>query len=116
MILDELRIDISKEQKKGIPFIAASIILWGMIAVVTTLDLPINTPSVILIMSFMLVLFTDPPYINGVSTSNFFFMNFFVNSHIFVISSKSTYASSILSSGSNAIIRLLIDLDSIPFK
>ena len=47
MILDELRIDISKEQKKGIPFIAASIILWGMIAVVTTLDLPINTKNLL---------------------------------------------------------------------
>lgn len=42
MTLDELRLDISKEQKKGIPFIAASIILWAMITIVTIQNIPIK--------------------------------------------------------------------------
>ena len=47
MTLDELRLDISKEQKKGIPFIAASIILWAMITIVTIQNIPINNKNLI---------------------------------------------------------------------
>ena len=47
MTLDELRLDIAKEQKKGIPFIAASIILWGLITIVTLLQIPINTKNIL---------------------------------------------------------------------
>ena len=42
MTLDELRFDIAKEQKSGIPFIAASIVLWGMITIVTLLNIPVK--------------------------------------------------------------------------
>lgn len=47
MTLDELRLDIAKEQKKGIPFIAASIILWGLIAIVTILQIPIKSMNIL---------------------------------------------------------------------
>ncbi|SFN97750.1 hypothetical protein SAMN04487831_105220 [Pseudobutyrivibrio sp. UC1225] len=47
MTLDELRLDIAKEQKKGIPFIAASIILWGLIAIVTILQIPIKSKNIL---------------------------------------------------------------------
>ena len=47
MTLDELRIDIAKGQKKGIPFIGASVIIWGLIAIVTRLDIPIGTKNIL---------------------------------------------------------------------
>ena len=33
MSLDELRIDIAKKQKKGLPFICASVIIWLLILI-----------------------------------------------------------------------------------
>jgi hypothetical protein len=47
MTVDELRLDIAKEQKNGIPFIAASIVLWGMITIVTLLDIPIKQQNML---------------------------------------------------------------------
>ncbi|ADL49988.1 DUF7010 family protein [Clostridium cellulovorans] len=41
MNLEDLRDDIAIRQKKGIPFIVASIILWSFIIVVVNLNLPI---------------------------------------------------------------------------
>lgn len=40
--LDELRDDNARRQKCGLPFIAASVLIWTMIAVVTSLDIKIN--------------------------------------------------------------------------
>ena len=40
MNLDELRNDIVLKQKKGLPFICASVIIWLLILIVTMLDLP----------------------------------------------------------------------------
>lgn len=42
MSLDDLRNDISAKQKKGLPFICASIIIWLLILVVTSLSFPIQ--------------------------------------------------------------------------
>ena len=39
MTLDELRNDIILKQKKGLPFIASSVLIWLLIAIVTSLDL-----------------------------------------------------------------------------
>ncbi|WP_036949198.1 DUF7010 family protein [Pseudobutyrivibrio ruminis] len=47
MTLDELRFDIAKEQKNGIPFIAASIVLWGMITIVTLLNIPVQQQNIL---------------------------------------------------------------------
>ena len=47
MTLDELRFDIAKEQKRGIPFIAASIVLWGMITIVTLLNIPVKQQNIL---------------------------------------------------------------------
>ncbi len=47
MSLDELRLDIAKEQKKGIPFIATSVVLWVMITIVTLLDIPIKQQNIL---------------------------------------------------------------------
>lgn len=40
MNLDELRNDIIVKQKKGLPFICASVVIWLLIVVVTMLELP----------------------------------------------------------------------------
>ena len=40
MNLEELRIDIARKQKKGLPFICASVVIWLLILVVILLDLP----------------------------------------------------------------------------
>lgn len=40
MNLDELRNDIVLKQKKGLPFICASVIIWLLILIVIMLDLP----------------------------------------------------------------------------
>lgn len=40
MNLDELRNDIARKQKKGVPFICASVVIWLLILVVILLDLP----------------------------------------------------------------------------
>ncbi len=47
MTLDELRFDIAKEQKSGMPFIAASIVLWGMITIVTLLNIPVKQQNIL---------------------------------------------------------------------
>jgi hypothetical protein len=38
--LEELRNDIVLKQKKGVPFICASVVIWLLILIVTLLDLP----------------------------------------------------------------------------
>lgn len=45
--LEELRDDICREQKKGLPFIITSVVTWLLIAVVTTLNLPIETKNIL---------------------------------------------------------------------
>ncbi|MBQ5676514.1 MAG: hypothetical protein IIV45_15855 [Lachnospiraceae bacterium] len=40
MNLEELRCDIAQKQKKGLPFICASVVIWLLILVVLLLDLP----------------------------------------------------------------------------
>lgn len=47
MGLDELRNSISIEQKKGLPFIIASVVIWGLIAIVSFLDIPVMTKNLI---------------------------------------------------------------------
>jgi len=45
MTLDELRLDISIKQKKGLHFILASILIWGAILIVQLTSLPILTKN-----------------------------------------------------------------------
>ena len=40
MNIDELRKDITLKQKKGLPFICASVVIWLLILIVVVLDLP----------------------------------------------------------------------------
>ena len=47
MCLDELRSNIAIKQKKGLPFICASIIIWLLILIVILLDLPQNTENLL---------------------------------------------------------------------
>ena len=47
MCLDELRGNIAIKQKKGLPFICASIIIWLLILIVILLDLPQNTENLL---------------------------------------------------------------------
>ncbi|MCR4939291.1 MAG: hypothetical protein K5930_04175 [Treponemataceae bacterium] len=47
MSLDELRDDITVSQKKGLPFIITSVIIWLLIAVVTLLKLPVMTRNLL---------------------------------------------------------------------
>lgn len=47
MNLEELRIDCAIKQKKGIHFIFASIIIWFLVLVIQTLDLPILTKNLL---------------------------------------------------------------------
>ncbi|HGH5623565.1 TPA: hypothetical protein ACJI5O_002360 [Clostridioides difficile] len=47
MNLEELRIDCAIKQKKGIHFISASIIIWFLVLVIQTLDLPILTKNLL---------------------------------------------------------------------
>ncbi len=47
MNLEELRNDNIIKQKKGIPFICASVIIWSLITVVTLLNLPIYTTNLL---------------------------------------------------------------------
>lgn len=42
MNLDELRIDIAKKQKKGLPFICASVVIWLFILIVISINMPIQ--------------------------------------------------------------------------
>jgi len=43
--MEELRNDITLKQKKGLPFIIASVIIWLLITIVSTLDININTKN-----------------------------------------------------------------------
>lgn len=45
MNLEELRCDIAHKQKKGLPFICASVVIWLLILVVILLDLPQQTEN-----------------------------------------------------------------------
>ncbi len=47
MNLEELRDDITITQKKGMPFICTSVIIWSLIAIVTLLNLPIYTTNIL---------------------------------------------------------------------
>ena len=49
MCLDELRSNIAIKQKKGLPFICASIIIWLLILIVILLDLPQNTENLLVL-------------------------------------------------------------------
>lgn len=46
MSLDDLRNGISTNQKKGLPFICASVIIWLLILVVTSLGFPIRQQNI----------------------------------------------------------------------
>lgn len=45
--LDELRDDVSKTQKSGLPFITASVIIWTLIFIVCSLNLNINLRNIL---------------------------------------------------------------------
>lgn len=45
--LEELRDDICEKQKKGLPFIMASVIIWLLITIVTIMNLPIATKNIL---------------------------------------------------------------------
>lgn len=47
MNLDELRNDIAKKQKKGLPFICASVIIWLLILMVVSLKLPVQKQNIL---------------------------------------------------------------------
>lgn len=47
MNLDSLREDIIIGQKKGLPFIIASAVIWGFITIVSALDIPIATKNIL---------------------------------------------------------------------
>nr|WP_072514734.1 hypothetical protein [Ndongobacter massiliensis] len=46
MSIDHLREAIALQQKRGLPFIIASVIIWGMIAFVAACDFPIATKNI----------------------------------------------------------------------
>ena len=48
MNLDELRSDIAVKQKKGLPFICASVVIWLLILIVILLDLPQYTENLLI--------------------------------------------------------------------
>lgn len=47
MNLDELRIDIIKKQKKGLPFICASVIIWLLILIVVSLKMSVQRQNIL---------------------------------------------------------------------
>ena len=47
MTLEELRNDISIKQKKGLPFIMASVVIWSLITIISLLNLPIMTKNML---------------------------------------------------------------------
>ena len=49
MSLEDLRDDILMKQKKGIPFIGASIIVWLLITIVVTFHLPIYFTNILIL-------------------------------------------------------------------
>ena len=47
MELEALRNDIAEKQKKGLPFILASVVIWALITVVCSLGLPVLTRNLL---------------------------------------------------------------------
>ena len=47
MSLEELRNDISLKQKKGLPFIMTSVVIWTLISIVSLLDIPVSTKNML---------------------------------------------------------------------
>ena len=47
MNLDELRDSIVIEQKKGLPFIMTSVVIWSLITIVSLLDIPVMTRNLL---------------------------------------------------------------------
>ena len=47
MNLEELRQDIMSQQKKGLPYIIGSVVIWILIAIVSALDLPVMTRNML---------------------------------------------------------------------
>lgn len=47
MNLEELRNDVTVKQKKGLPFICASVFIWSMILIVIMLDLPTQQENIL---------------------------------------------------------------------
>lgn len=45
--LDKMRNDLALTQKKGLPFIIASVFIWTLILIVTRLDLPLETKNML---------------------------------------------------------------------
>lgn len=48
MNLDELRDELIIKQKKGLPFISASIIIWFLITIVAALNIPITLKNILI--------------------------------------------------------------------
>ena len=49
MNLDELRIDNAKKQRRGLPFICASVIIWVLILIVISLKMPIQRQNMLVL-------------------------------------------------------------------
>lgn len=47
MNLEELRDSIVIEQKKGLPFIMTSVVIWSLITIVSLLDIPVMTGNLL---------------------------------------------------------------------
>lgn len=47
MTLEELRNNVTVKQKKGLPFICASVFIWSMILIVIMLDLPTQQENIL---------------------------------------------------------------------
>lgn len=47
MSLESLKENIIVEQKKGLPFIIASVIVWGLITIVSALDIAVSTKNIL---------------------------------------------------------------------
>lgn len=47
MSLEELRNDICLKQKKGLPFIMTSVVIWTLISIVSLLDIPVSTKNML---------------------------------------------------------------------
>ncbi|WP_414052260.1 DUF7010 family protein [Macrococcus animalis] len=47
MQLDHLKRDIIITQKKGLPFICASVMIWGLIAIIASLDIDIQLKNIL---------------------------------------------------------------------
>lgn len=56
MILDELRSDISRKQKKGLPFILASVVIWLMITIISSLTINIDFKNILVFSSSAILL------------------------------------------------------------